>query len=222
MLMSSQLIDSELVHPLPVGLTRHELEAAEFVGPLALGDEGQSGVQHLPRAAEECPRVGCFIADIVASDGMRGQDSVFLGLRDGVGDELLEGRDVDGLAVNVCGSPDAVTGRLSIVERLEIIVNIVQNAGVVGIDQGGRTSVSPRLDDVIAGVPELRDLVSLLLHLLRLRFRSRRGRGLRICFSGIGGCGRIRFNRIGRCGISWCRGRGITCRDGAGDGVHGC
>lgn len=144
------------MHPFAVCLAGNELEAAEFVGAFALGDEGQTRVQHLPRAAEERSWVCCVIADIVASDGMGGQDGVFLCLRDGVGDELLKGCNVDGLAVDIRGGADAVTGRLGIMERLKIIVEVVQDASIIGIDQGGRTSVSPRLDDVIAGVPELR------------------------------------------------------------------
>ena len=152
------------MHTFAVCLPRYKLEAAEFVGAFALRDEGQPGVQHRPRAPEERSRVGCVIADIVAPDGMRGQYGVFLSLRNGVRDELLEGRDVDGLAVGIRGCTDAVPGRLGVVERFQVIVNVVQDAGVVGVDQGGRTSVSPRLDDVIAGVPELRDLISLLLH----------------------------------------------------------
>ena len=220
MSMRRQLIDSELVHPLPIGLTRDELEAAEFVGAFALRDEGQPGVQHLPCAPEERPWVGCLIADIVAPDGMRGQDSVFLGLRDGVGDELLKGCDVDILAVDIRGGPDARAGRLGVVECFQIIIDVVQDAGIIGIDQGGRTSVSPLLYDVIAGVPELRDLISLFLHLLSLRFRSR-GCGLGIRGGGIGGCSCIGFNRIGR-RVRLCRGRGVTCCDGAGDGVYRC
>ena len=103
MIVTCQLIGGEWVLPLAIFLPCRVRKATILIGATTLGNERIPRGQGLPRAAEKRGRAGAVVAPVVAAYGVGVQDGVFLGLGYGIGNERLEGGDVDGLPLVVVG-----------------------------------------------------------------------------------------------------------------------